>query len=58
MKILPYLNATKILGVTYVRGSGLNLDVYADADGASKDNDRRSVSGIVDFKRHRRKPCQ
>ena len=35
MKILSYLN-----------GSGLSLNVYADADYASKENDRRSVSGI------------
>ena len=41
MKIL------KSLGITYVRGSGLSLNVYADADYASKENDRRSVSGIA-----------
>ena len=58
MKIWSYLNGTKSLGITYVRGSGLSLNMYADADGASKDNDRRSVTGIVDFNRHRRKPCQ
>ena len=47
MKILPYLNGTKSLGITYVRGSGLSLNVYADADYANKDNGRRSVSGIA-----------
>ena len=47
MKILSYLNRTKSLGITYVRDSGLSLNVYADADYANKDNDRRSVSGVV-----------
>ena len=32
MKILSYLNRTKSLNITYVRGSGLSLKVYADAD--------------------------
>ena len=44
-KILSYLNGTKSLGITNVRGSGLSLNVYADADYANKKNDRRSVSG-------------
>ena len=30
-----------------MRGSGLGLEVYADADYAGKANDRRSVSGIA-----------
>ena len=30
-----------------MRGSDLSLNVYADADYASKENDRRSVSGIA-----------
>ena len=30
-----------------MRGSGLELEVYADADYADKANDRRSVSGIA-----------
>ena len=47
MKILSYLNGTKIVGITYVRGSGLSLNVYSDADYASKENDRRSVTGIA-----------
>ena len=46
-KILSYLNGTKSLGSTYVRGSGLSLNVYADADYANKENDRRSVSGMA-----------
>ena len=33
IKILSYLNGTERLGITYyVRGSGLRLEVYADAD--------------------------
>ena len=46
-KTLPNINGTKCLGITYVRGSGLSVDVYADADYADKDNSRRSVSGIA-----------
>ena len=38
---------TKSFGITYVRVSGLGLEVYADADYADKANGRRSVSGIV-----------
>ena len=34
-------------GITYVRGSGLGLEVYADADYADKANDRCSVSGTA-----------
>ena len=47
MKILWYLNETKSLSITYVRDSVLILNVYADADYANKDNDRRSVPGIA-----------
>ena len=47
MKVLSYLNGTKSLGTTYVRESGLSLNVYADADCENKDNDRRSVSGTA-----------
>ena len=47
MKILSYLKGTPNLGITYVRGSGLGLEVFADADYADKTNDRRSVSGIA-----------
>ena len=46
-KILSYFNGTKSLGITYVRGSGLSIDVYADADYADKDYSRRSVSGVA-----------
>ena len=47
MKILSYLNGTKSLGITYVRRSGLRLNVYADVDYPNNDNDRRSVSGTA-----------
>ena len=47
MRILSYLKGTPSLGITYVRGSGLGLDVYADADYAEKANNRRSVSGVA-----------
>ena len=47
MKILSYLSGIKNFGITYVRGSGLELEVYADANYADKANDWRSVSGIA-----------
>ena len=47
MEILSYLNGSKRLGITYVRGSGLSLIVYADADYTNKENDMRSVSGTA-----------
>ena len=47
MKILSYLNGTLSFGITYVRGSGLGLEVDADADYVDKANDRRLVSGIA-----------
>ena len=47
MKILSYLNGTKSPGITYVQGSGLSLNMYADKDYINKDNDRRSVSEIA-----------
>ena len=34
-------------GHYFARGSGLSLNVYADVNYASKENDRRSVSGIA-----------
>ena len=45
-KILPYHNGNTSFGITYVRGSGLGLEVYADTDHADKAKDRPSVSGI------------
>ena len=47
IKILSYLNGTKRFGIIYVWGSGLRLELYADADYADKANKRRSVSGIA-----------
>ena len=38
MKILSYLNETKSFGITYVRGSGLRLEVYTNADYADNAN--------------------
>ena len=40
-------NATKEIGLSFVRGSGLRLSVYAYADYAVASNDRRSVSGVA-----------
>ena len=47
MKILSYFNGTKSFGATYVRGSGLGLEVHVDADYADKPDARRLVSGIA-----------
>ena len=47
MKILTCRNGTKSFGATYLRGSGLGLEVYVDADYADKANGRRSVSGLA-----------
>lgn len=47
MQILSYLNATQDFGITYVRGSGLDLAVYVDASYADEDTERRSMSGIA-----------
>ena len=35
------------MGLTFVRGLGLDLAEYGDADYADKSNDRRSASGKV-----------
>ena len=43
--ILEYVLSASHFGITFQRGSGLELVVYADADYASKAADRRSVSG-------------
>ena len=45
--ILAYINGTCDLGITYKRGTtvGISLEVFADADYASRATDRRSVSG-------------
>ena len=45
--ILAYTNGTCNFGITYQRGTtvGIYLEVFADADYASKATDRRSMSG-------------
>jgi len=47
--ILAYINGTSSLGITYQKGTAasISLEVFADADYASKATDRRSVSGGV-----------
>ena len=35
------------MGLTFVKGSGLDLSAYSDADYADISNGRRSVSGTV-----------
>ena len=47
--ILEYINGTSEYGITFQRGalSGISLEVFANADYASKATDRRSVSGGV-----------
>ena len=46
VKILAYLNSTWDLGITYKKGEELSLSVYTDADYASKETYRRSISGV------------
>ena len=41
---LEYVFFTSYFGITFQRGSGLELVAYADADYASKTTDKRSVS--------------
>ena len=45
--ILEYINGTSEYGITFQKGAlpGISLEVFADADYASKAADRRSVSG-------------
>ena len=45
--ILEYVFIPSDFGVTFHRGSGLELVAYADADYANKATDRRSVSGAA-----------
>ena len=49
LSILAYINGTCGFGITYQRGTtaGISLEVFADADYASKATDRRSVSGAA-----------
>ena len=46
-KMIAYLNKTKDLGLVFVKDGDRKLSVYVDADYANKNNDRRSVSGVV-----------
>ena len=47
LQVAAYVNATKEMGLRFVRGSGLRLSVYADAEYAAASIDRRSVSGVA-----------
>ena len=47
LQVAAYVNATKEMGLRFVRGSGLRLFVCADADYVAASNDRRSVSGVA-----------
>ena len=42
-----YMNATEEIWLRFLRGSGLNLSVYADTDETATSNDRRAVSGVA-----------
>ena len=49
LAILAYINGTLDFGITYRRGTstGISLEVFANADHASKATDRRSLSGAA-----------
>ncbi|CAB1102912.1 unnamed protein product [Ectocarpus sp. CCAP 1310/34] len=47
VRIMSYLNFTKDFGITYVRGSGLDLRVFLDASYADNEVDRRSTTGLA-----------
>ena len=47
LKVMAHLHGTKGMGLAFLRGSGLDLTAYSDADHADKSNDKRSVSGTV-----------
>ena len=44
---MTYLHGTRGVRLTFVRGSGLDLTAYSDADYLDKPNGRCSVSGTV-----------
>ena len=46
-KIIQYLLGSKYLGLTFERGSGLEMSLYTDSNYAEKADDRRSVSGVA-----------
>ena len=49
LHILQYIRLTSSHGITFQRGmaSGVDLELYVDSDFASRDTNRRSVSGGV-----------
>ena len=47
LQILAYLNSTRDLGITFRKEEKLSLSVFADADYARKEADRRSISGVA-----------
>ena len=47
LEVATYVDAMKEIGLRLVRGSGLRLSAYADADYAAASDDRRSVSGLA-----------
>ena len=47
LQVAAYVNGPKDTGLKFVRGSGLSLLVFADADYAVKSSYRRSVSGMA-----------
>ena len=47
LQVAASVNATKEMGLRFVRGSGLRLSVYEDVNFAAASNDRRSVSGVA-----------
>ena len=47
LQVTAYVNATKEIGLRFVRDFGLRLSVCAKADYAAVSNDRRFVSGVA-----------
>ena len=47
LQITAYMNSTKEIGLKFVRGSGLKITVFADADYVAASNVKRSVSGVA-----------
>ena len=47
LQVAAYVNATKEICLRFLRGSGLRLYVYINADYAEASNDRRSVADIA-----------
>ncbi|CAN0457699.1 unnamed protein product, partial [Discosporangium mesarthrocarpum] len=45
LQMLSYLYESRTLGITYLRGSGLELYAFANTSYAGDVDDRRSVSG-------------